>query len=103
MITRRAPIRRQRSKPRPGRLRGKDLEKLRKDCFKRDRHTCTDCGERVFDGLWEGHPRKAHMAHVVGRGRGGTDVLSNVATKCGTCHMVKEHNPKPCPPKRSAA
>jgi 5-methylcytosine-specific restriction endonuclease McrA len=44
------------------------------------------------------------MAHLVSRGRGGKDELSNVVTKCYDCHMVKEHSygpsgVKPCPKK----
>lgn len=35
---------------------------------------------------------KAHMAHVVSRGRGGGDVLENVVTNCRDCHLVEEHS-----------
>lgn len=32
-----------------------------------------------------------HMAHIVGRGRGGPDTLENCVTKCAHCHLVLEH------------
>jgi hypothetical protein len=94
-------IRKSRSKPRPGRLKGKALEQLRRDCFERDCYRC-GCGQRVeWDGPWW---CKGQMAHLVSRGRGGKDELSNVVTKCYDCHMVKEHSygpsgVKPCPKK----
>jgi 5-methylcytosine-specific restriction endonuclease McrA len=100
----RSPIRKSRSKPRPGRLKGDPLENLRRDCFERDHYQCrhkkrhpirdlkgylvgsyyVECGDFV---TWE----TGHMAHVVSKGRGGKDELSNVLTKCAKCHLVLEH------------
>ena len=73
------------------RRKGTDMEDLRRDCFNRDGGRCTDCGVTVFDGLPDWHHRKAHMAHVVSRGRGGSDAIENVHTLCGACHLVEEH------------
>jgi 5-methylcytosine-specific restriction endonuclease McrA len=103
----RKPIRSRRRKPRPGRLKGADMGALRRACFERDFYHCQHaishgrismpCGRRV---TWE----SGHMAHIVGRGRGGKDELSNVTTKCAECHIGIEHSygpsgQKPVPPK----
>jgi 5-methylcytosine-specific restriction endonuclease McrA len=92
-----------RAKVRPGRLKGKALEQLRRDCFERDLYRCQAeipgfadvCGNRV---TWE----SGHMAHIGAKRRHG-DSLDNVQTLCGTCHGL-EHQygksfQKPCPPK----
>jgi 5-methylcytosine-specific restriction endonuclease McrA len=101
----RSPIRKVRSKPRPGRLKGASMEKLRKDCFERDnyqcqhqlRHPIADLKGYVVDSYyqpcgnfvtWE----TGHMAHIESRGRGGKDELSNVLTKCANCHIRIEHS-----------
>lgn len=66
------------------RLRGKMLESLRRDCFERDQYICQcGCNESV---TWE----NGDMAHIVSRGAGGGDILSNVKTMTHTCHM-REH------------
>jgi len=86
----RKPIRSRRRKPGPGRLKGEALEALRRACFERDGYQCQQvlreepmpgfeadlvsvfrCWKRV---TWE----SGHMAHIVSRGRGGKDELSNV-------------------------
>ena len=64
-------------------LKGKELEQLRRDCFKRDGYKCVDCGSSVS---WE----SGHMAHIIRRKKGG-DYLNNVTTKCFQCHIGKEH------------
>lgn len=106
MITRRAPIRRtpvprKRNRPRPGRLRGNAMKALRLECWLRDGGDCVVCKRPVsLSGkhiLWP----PMHMAHVKSRGAGGMDVIDNVKTKCPTCHLVLEHNPK-CVPRKSA-
>lgn len=76
------------------RLTGDDLTALRMSCFTRDKFRCTDCGRRVAPLAPEWADSRAHMAHIDGRGKGGSDVLSNVTTKCGRCHLVGEHNPR---------
>jgi len=87
------------------RVKGKAMEKLRRDCFERDFYRCRGeipgffdpCGKLV---TWE----TGHMAHIISRGRRGPDVISNVVTKCAECHIGIEHSygpsgVKPCPPK----
>ncbi len=94
-------IRSRRTKPRPGRLTPAETTALRRACFERDGYCCVKCGAGV---LWEGfYMVQGHMAHIISRGRGGKDELSNVQTKCHRCHLVLEHNPKPVPAKEVAA
>lgn len=81
------------------RLTGDDLTQLRTDCFVRDKFRCTECGRRVSPFVPEWADNRAHMAHIVGRGAGGSDCLSNVTTKCKDCHSVREHSPKAVPAK----
>jgi 5-methylcytosine-specific restriction endonuclease McrA len=86
---------RARKKPRHGRLKGKALEKLRTECFERDRYLCCECGKRVY---WT----TGHMAHIKAKRMYG-DYLYNVRTLCAGCHLI-EHSygksgVKPCPPK----
>lgn len=84
----------------PIRLKGKALTALRRACFERDGYTCVECGAGV---LWQGfYLVQGHMAHIIPRSRGGSDTLPNVKTKCLRCHLVEEHNPKPCPRKVTA-
>ena len=67
------------------RLRGKKLEQLRRDCFERDGYRCTcGCKQPV---TWE----VGDMAHIVSRGAGGSDILSNVRTMTHEHHML-EHS-----------
>lgn len=110
-MLRRSPGREKRSKPRPGRLDAKGMEALRRKVFERDGYRCQHkivipipdnlegiisiwvrCGKHV---TWE----SGHLAHIVSRGRGGHDTPENTVCKCAHCHLVLEHNPKPCPPK----
>jgi 5-methylcytosine-specific restriction endonuclease McrA len=111
-IKRYTPVRKR--KPRTGdvtvgktgriRLRGEALEALRRDCFTRDGWRCTQidpegrivpcaCGRTVS---WV----TGHMAHIVSRGAGGSDVIDNVHTMTQECHG-KSHNcaGKPLPAK----
>jgi 5-methylcytosine-specific restriction endonuclease McrA len=98
-MIKRSPIRKVRSKPRPGRLKGKAMEKLRRDCFERDGYRCQ---HKTYLSLMGGELWKVcmepvtwdtgHMAHIVSRGRGGKDELSNVETKCAHCHIGIEHS-----------
>lgn len=69
---------------RPIRLRGKQMERLRRACFKRDKYRCVKCGKRV---LWDGSVwTRGHMMHKVRKTWGG-DVISNVETGCFSCHF----------------
>jgi 5-methylcytosine-specific restriction endonuclease McrA len=71
------------------RLTGKDLEKLRRECYERDDHRCTVCGIYL---RWEaGYFDSMHMAHIVSRGAGGSDALENVTSKCPGHHW-EEHS-----------
>lgn len=76
------------------RMTGKDLAQLKRACKTRDHWTCVECRIWVSDDVHECSPHRAHAAHIVGRGRGGSDILSNLRTLCSNCHLVKEHNPK---------
>src|SRR5690348_7136975 len=100
-IRRYKPIRKVRSRPRPGRLKGKGLQMLRVDCYARDRGRCQKCGVMtIFDAppIWD---NSYHMAHRKAKRIGG-DSLQNVRVLCGKCHRT-EHNPKACPPKPRAS
>ena len=100
-LLRRSRIRPVRSKPRPGRLRGKALKMLRVDCYARDRGRCQVCGVMtVFDApaIWG---NSYHMDHIVPRHMGGRDELSNVRVLCGDCHRARHDGNKPCPKKEA--
>ncbi len=110
-----SPIRRKRTKPRPGRLKGAALEKLRIDCWTRDRGYCQRlipsglgegtffrCDRRtIFDAPQE-QDDAFHMAHRRNKRMWG-DNLDNVQTECGSCHRAyHERGPtmqKPVPAK----
>lgn len=93
----RSAVKKVRSKPRAGRLKGKALKKLRWECYERDGRQCVECGRSVpFDGdIYT----RMHMAHIGAKRRHG-DSLDNVRTLCFWCHD-KEHNPKAVPAKPS--
>lgn len=79
------------------RLYGKAKTALRRECYARDNEGCVECGDWVpFSGPLM---HRMHMAHIVGLGRGGSDILSNVRTLCYSCHLIDEHNPKSVPKK----
>ena len=116
MIRRSNPMRRTRinpyrAKPRRGRLKGSDMEALRRACFERDSYRC----QHITDGVrcnklvrWErGFLDSGHMAHIRARSLGGHDTLDNVLTKCPYCHLILEHaqggNGKIVPAKERAA
>lgn len=81
-------IRSRRKKPRPGRLKGKDLEQLRRQCFERDNECCVVCGMKL---RWEtGYRDSMHMAHIRAKRIGG-DNLANVRSKCFHDHIEVEH------------
>lgn len=98
----RKPIRKVRSKPRPGRLKGRNLATLRQNCWDRDEGICQECGKPTLFGVSLDCSDAFHMAHIKAK-RIGLDTLDNVRTLCGDCHR-KEHSygpsmEKPCPPK----
>ena len=100
----RNPLRKRRTTPRPGRLKGEAMRELRMACFVRDVFRCQECGRSVFSTLTNTHERSAHMAHIQAKRRGG-DSLENVRTLCGRCHRL-EHQygksmQKPCPKKEA--
>jgi 5-methylcytosine-specific restriction endonuclease McrA len=83
-------------KGKTGRIRrtGADISELRWQAYLRAEKKCEVCGVHVsFDGS-----HRMEMAHVEGRGRGGSDVLENVRCLCSECHQA-EHNPKAVPGK----
>lgn len=101
-MIKRSPIRKVRTKPRPGRLKGQALLELRADCFRRDFGICQKC-RRVTD--WDASQESDnayHVAHRRGKRMWG-DHLDQVEVECGACHR-KFHSfgpsmEKPCPPK----
>lgn len=98
----RTPIRKVRSKPRPGRLKGPKLESLRMDCWDRDKGLCQRCGKKTHFYDDHEHPDSFHMAHRRNKAMWG-DNIGNVQTECGDCHRkYHQRGPsmdKPCPPK----
>lgn len=87
-------------KPRPGRLYGAELRKLREQCFDRDGGHCVDCGCIVLFNAPTIQSNAYHMAHVKAKRMGG-DNLANVVTKCGDCHRKEHAGGKPVPKKGS--
>ena len=98
----RTAIKKARSKPRPGRLEGDDLEALRLACWERDKGHCQECGWLTVYDLPQEWSTSYHMAHIQAKRRGG-DSLANVRVLCGSCHRKSHaYGPsmeKPCPPK----
>lgn len=78
-------IRSKRTKPRPGRIEGQDLQEQRKRIFERDKGTCQDCGRPVVFNAPEEWPNSFHRAHIRGKRMWG-DGDDNVKTSCGQCH-----------------
>jgi 5-methylcytosine-specific restriction endonuclease McrA len=66
------------------RLKGKAMEALRMECFKRDKGICQKCKTPT---PWS----YGHMAHIISHGAGGSDVIDNVKWKCPHCHIILEH------------
>jgi hypothetical protein len=98
------PIRRTRLKPKPRtdktsapwrrekiRLGPAGMHQLREDTLYRSGLRC----ENSIDG--KRCPRRInwmnfHLAHIVSRGRGGSDVLANVLACCQECHWEDTRN-----------
>jgi 5-methylcytosine-specific restriction endonuclease McrA len=101
-MIKRTPIRKVRSKPRPGRLKNAELELLRMKCWERDKGLCQRCGQFTDPDKFHTASDSYHMAHKRGKRMWG-DSLDQVETFCGDCHR-RFHNfgptmQKPCPPK----
>jgi 5-methylcytosine-specific restriction endonuclease McrA len=101
-VIKRSPIRKVRSKPRRGRLKGAALIKLRDDCFLRDAGICQKCGNQTDPDAPHENDNAYHMAHRKGKRMWG-DHLDQVEVECGACHrkfhaygpsMIKPCNPK---------
>jgi hypothetical protein len=54
----------------------------RQKVFERDEYKCRYCGKKVSNS-------SAHIDHVVPLGKGGTSELSNLATACIECNVLK--------------
>jgi len=79
------------------RLYGKAKTALRRECYARDNERCVVCKAWLpFEGSLM---TRMHMAHIIGLGRGGSDVISNVETRCYQHHIIDQHTPKVVPPK----
>lgn len=57
---------------------------LQQACFKRDDYTCIDCRRRGQPG-----DGTLHADHIRSRASGGRHELSNIATRCKSCHQKK--------------
>lgn len=81
------------------RLSGPEMKDLRQSAFARSEGRCensvtpdgTRCPVRIN---W----MNFHLAHIVSRGRGGSDELSNVLAACQKCHEADTHNQKKLQP-----
>jgi hypothetical protein len=101
-MIRRTPIRKVRSKPRRGRLKGQALLELRADCYRRDFGICQKCGRATDWDASQESDNAYHMAHRRGKRMWG-DHLDQVEVECGACHRkFHAYGPtmeKPCKPK----
>jgi len=67
------------------RLNGREMSELRQNAFARSEGECENSieGERCPARIsWQ----TFHLAHIVSRGRGGSDTLENVLACCQLCH-----------------
>lgn len=92
-LKRRKPIPKRRTKPRVRksvvRLVGTALEALRRLCFDSDWGLCQKCGARLFfEARFDGDPLAFDMAHCIGRGASGSDVITNVISLCHADHIA---------------
>ena len=77
------------------RLYGSDLKALRDAVYARDGGRCQWTTNGVSCGRWM--PKdgdlwtRAHLAHKVSRGAGGSDTLENCEIRCPHHHLVSEH------------
>lgn len=79
------------------RLFGDDMTNLRLEVYQRAQGMCQaaehheDCAGRIY--FLEGH--LAHLQH----GPWKTDTKDGTEWRSAVCHMIQQHNPKPCPKK----
>ena len=60
-----------------------DWKTLSDECKQRDGFKCTQCGA----GGWQvGGNTMLQACHIVSKSKGGPDTLSNLVTKCVSCH-----------------
>lgn len=98
-LVRRTPLCPKRNKPqvRIGKVTGKvrlsgaALEALRERRYRMDGGRCTwkGCGELL--PLYGSIFRRAHLAHILSRGAGGSDTIENTRIRCYWHHIVCEH------------
>ncbi|CAN5951002.1 unnamed protein product [Sphagnum jensenii] len=99
-----------RSKPRRGRVKGKDMESLRREVFERDGYSCKHKTWLSLMGgvMWEvcNKPvtwETGHLAHIESRGAGGPDTAENTYCCCAEHHLrFHQYGPsmaKPVPKK----
>lgn len=81
------------------RLKGKDYEALRVECFERDLGNCRECGTPTLFNSPHEYRNSFHMAHIRTKRNNG-DTINNVRTLCGECHRA-EHSPKAVPRKEA--
>lgn len=94
----RTPIKKKRSKPRPGRLDAKGVQAQRVRIFERDKGLCQDCGIPTIFNAPDEWPNSFHRAHLRGKRNNGDDD-SNVKCSCGSCHRKHHTGGKVVPPK----
>lgn len=67
------------------RLKGKNIRKLRQECYERADGCCEKCGSAApWDG---GIMFMGHMHHIKHRSLGGSDTIKNVQWLCNECHI----------------
>lgn len=77
------------------RLVGNDMKALRERVYDRDGGRCQWKANGASCGLWM--PKdgdlytRAHLAHIVSRGAGGSDTEENTRILCWRHHLVSEH------------
>lgn len=86
----RSGIKKSRSKPRAGRVKGKAMKALREESYEQRNGMCIFCGTKVVFEQME-------LAHIKAKRIYG-DSLENVGPSHAMCHY-DSHNPKACPPK----
>ena len=80
-------------RPRKIRLNAQEMKELRQNAFARSGGQCENsvtpkgdrCPVRIYWGTGQ-------LAHIVSRGRGGSDELKNVLMCCAECHLEDTRN-----------
>jgi hypothetical protein len=73
------------------RLSGQALEDLRNEVYERDQGRCQWAGCGKLLPLYGSVFTRAHLAHIVSRGAGGSDTAANTRILCPPHHLVDEH------------